>query len=61
MFLWEDVEFIIFSFLKGLVDFNCLSLLEKLELGFKLFGFFFKEVLFDFSLFLSWVLIGSYG
>nr|XP_058950691.1 neurobeachin-like [Pocillopora verrucosa] len=61
VFSWEDAEPTIPSFLKGSVDFNRLSLSEKLELGFKSSGSLLKEVLLDFSPFLSRVLIGSHG
>lgn len=61
VFSWEDAEPTIPSFLKVSVDFNRLSLSEKLELGFKSSGSLLKEVLLDFSPFLSRVLIGSHG
>lgn len=47
--------------LKSGVDFNRLSLSEKLELGFRSSGSLLKEVLVDFSPFLSRILIGSHG
>ena len=49
------------SLLKSGVDFNRLSLSEKLELGFRSSGSLLKEVLVDFSPFLSRILIGSHG
>ena len=42
-------------------DFSRLSLSEKVEVGFKSCGALLKEVLLDFSPFLSRVLIGSHG
>jgi len=49
------------SSLKSGVDFNRLSLSEKLEVGFRSSGSLLKEVLVDFSPFLSRILIGSHG
>lgn len=60
VFSWDE-ELSMPSFLKGSVDFSRLSLSEKLELGFKSSGSLLKEVLLDFSPFLSRVLIGSHG
>lgn len=60
VFSWDE-ELCIPSFLKGSVDFSRLSLSEKLEIGFKSSGSLLKEVLLDFSPFLSRVLIGSHG
>ena len=60
VFSWDE-ELSIPSFLKGSVDFSRLSLSEKLEIGFKSSGSLLKEVLLDFSPFLSRVLIGSHG
>lgn len=42
-------------------EFNRLSLSEKVEVGFKSCGSLLKEILLDFSPFLSRVLLGSHG
>ena len=60
VFSWDE-ELTVPSLLKGSVDFSRLSLSEKLELGFKSSGSLLKEVLLDFSPFLSRILIGSHG
>ena len=49
------------SLMKSAVDFNRLSLSEKLEIGFKSSGSLLKEILVDFSPFLSRFLVGSHG
>lgn len=60
VFSW-DQEMAVPSLLKASVDFSRLSLSEKLEVGFKSSGCLLKEVLLDFSPFLSRILIGSHG
>ena len=60
VFSWDE-EPNMPSLLKGSVDFSRLSLSEKLEIGFKSSGSLLKEVLLDFSPFLSRILIGSHG
>ena len=61
VFAWDE-ELALPSLLKtSPTDFSRLSLSEKLELGFKSSGALLKEVLLDFSPFLSRVLVGSHG
>ena len=60
VFSWDD-EMAVPSLLKSSIDFSRLSLSEKLEVGFKSSGSLLKEVLLDFSPFLSRILIGSHG
>lgn len=60
VFSWDE-EMTVPSLLKSSVDFNRLSLSEKLEVGFKSSGSLLKEVLLDFSPFLSRILMGSHG
>ena len=49
------------NLLKSHADFNRLSLSEKVELSFKSSGTLLRELLLDFSPFLSKVLLGSHG
>ncbi|XP_048589684.1 neurobeachin-like isoform X3 [Nematostella vectensis] len=49
------------TLIKGTPDFSRLSLADKVEVGFKSAGSLLKEVLLDFSPFLSRVLQGSHG
>ncbi|XP_068720916.1 lipopolysaccharide-responsive and beige-like anchor protein [Montipora capricornis] len=60
MFNWNE-GMALPSLMKSAVDFNRLSLSEKLEIGFKSSGSLLKEILVDFSPFLSRFLVGSHG